>query len=39
MHARADPGNSGKGVHIYEGVGIRFADFISCFLKYPMKMK
>ena len=25
---------SGKGVHMYKGVWVRFADF-----KYPMKMK
>ena len=30
---------SGKGVHMYKGVGVGFADFISFFLKYPMKMK
>ena len=24
---------SGKGVHIYKEVGVRFADFISFFLK------
>ena len=30
---------SGKGVHMYKGVGVPFADFISCFQKYPMKMK
>ena len=30
-----------KGVHIYKGGGggVRFADFISFFLKYHMKMK
>ena len=27
---------SGKGVHIYKGLGVRFADFISFFLKYSM---
>ena len=27
---------SGKRVHIYQGVGVRFADFIPVFLKYPM---
>ena len=27
--------NSGKGVHMFKGVGVRFADFISFFLKYP----
>ena len=33
---------SEKGVHMYKGVcvcGARFVDFISCFLKHPMKMK
>ena len=30
---------SGKGVHMYKGVGVRFADLISFFPKYPMKMK
>ena len=30
---------SGKGVHMYKGVGVRFADFYLIFLKYPMKMK
>ena len=32
---------SGKGVHMHKVVclGGRFADFISFFLKYPMKMK
>ena len=29
----------GMGVHKYKGVGVRFADCISFFLKYPMKMK
>ena len=29
----------GKGVYMYKGVGVRFTDFISFFLKYPMKMK
>ena len=24
---------------MYKGVGVRFADFISFFLKYPMEMK
>ena len=29
----------GKGVHMYEGVGVRFAGFIYFFIiKYPMKM-
>ena len=27
--------NSGKGVHIYKGVGVRFADFILYFLNIP----
>ena len=26
---------SGKGVHMYKGVGVRFADFISFFLNIP----
>ena len=26
---------SGKGVHIYKGVGVRFADFISFVLNIP----
>ena len=30
---------SGKGVQMYKGKGVRFSDFISSFLKYPMKMK
>ena len=33
---------SGKGVHMYKvcvGGRVRFADFISFFLKYSMKMK
>ena len=30
---------SGKGVHMYKGTGVRFSDFISFFLKYPMKIK
>ena len=30
---------SGKWVHMYKCDGARFADFISFFLKYPMKMK
>ena len=28
----------GKGVHVYKGVGVRFADFVS-YIKYPMKRK
>ena len=28
---------SGKGVHMYEGVGVRFADFILFFLYIPRK--
>ena len=28
---------SGKGVHMYKGVGVRFADFISFFLNIPWK--
>ena len=34
----ADPGFL-EEVHIYKSVGVRFADFISFFLKYPMKIK
>ena len=30
---RGGSGISGKGVHIYKGVGVRLADFISFFLK------
>ena len=30
---------SGKEVHMNNGVRNRFADFISFFLKYPMKIK
>ena len=26
---------SGKGVHMYKGVGVGFADFISFFLNIP----
>ena len=26
---------SGKGVHIYKGMGVRFASFISFFLNIP----
>ena len=26
---------SGKGVHMYKGVGVRFADFLSFFLNIP----
>ena len=37
--AGADPGFLERGVHMYKGVGVRFADFISFFLQYPMKMK
>ena len=29
LHDRGGSGISGKGVHIYKGVGVRFADFIS----------
>ena len=29
---------SGKGVHMFHGVGVRFADFLF-FLKYPMETK
>ena len=32
------PSFFGRGVHMLNGVGVRFADFIS-FFKYPMKMK
>ena len=35
--AGADPGFVEKD--FYKGVGVRFADFISFFLKYSMKMK
>ena len=28
---------SGKGVRIYKGMGVRFADFISVFLNIPLK--
>ena len=31
----ADPGISVKGVHMYNGAGVRFADFISIFLNIP----
>ena len=34
-----DPGLLEKGVHMYNGWGIRFANFLSFFLKYPMKVK
>ena len=27
------------GARVFYRVGVRFADFISVFLKYPMKMK
>ena len=31
---------SGKGVHMYKGLGVRFADFIYfCFIKYLIIMK
>ena len=29
--------NSGNEVHMYKGVGVRFADFISFFLNIPWK--
>ena len=29
---------SGKGLHMFKSVGVRFADFKSS-LKYPLKMK
>ena len=29
---------SGKGVHMYKGVGVHYADIIS-YLKYPMNLK
>ena len=38
QETRGGSGISGKGVHIYKGVGVHFAAFISL-LKYPMKMK
>ena len=28
-----------NGVYMYKGVWVRFADFISFFFNYPMKMK
>ena len=34
---RGGSGISGKGVHIYRGVGVCFADFISFFLNIPWK--
>ena len=34
-----DPGFLERGFIMYKGVGVRFADFISFFPKYPMKMK
>ena len=38
--AGTDPGFLEMGfIYIYRGVGVRFADFISLFLKYLMKMK
>ena len=33
--ARGGPSISGKGVHMYKGVGVRFADFITFFLNIP----
>ena len=36
--AGADPGFLERGVHMYKNVEVRFADFISFFLKYPTKM-
>ena len=30
---------SGKGVHMYKGLGVRFADFVSFSIKYPMIKK
>ena len=30
-----DPDISGKGVFIYKGIGVHFADFISFFLNIP----
>ena len=29
----------GKGVNMYNCAGVRFADFLLIFLKYPMTMK
>ena len=34
----ADPGFLERGIYMYKGVGVHFADFII-FLSYPMKMK
>ena len=31
----ADPGFLVRGAHMYKGVGVRFADFISFFLNIP----
>ena len=31
----ADPEFLERGVHMYKGVGVRFADFISFFLNIP----
>ena len=36
MH-RGGSRSSGKGVHMYKGVGVRFADFISFLLNIPWK--
>ena len=36
MH-RGGSRSSGKGVHMFKGVGVRFADFISFLLKIPWK--
>ena len=33
----ADPGFLERGVHLYKGVMVRFADFISFFLNIPRK--
>ena len=32
---QGESGNSGKGVHMHDGVGVGFADFISFFLNIP----
>ena len=35
MGTRGGSRISGKGVYMYKGVGVRFADFISFFLNIP----
>ena len=39
MGVRGESRISWKGLRKYKGMGVRFADFISFVLKYPMKMK